>query len=60
MVGSYLIIELLAMLILIGSTLGFTIGFTLGFSALGFVFFTSIADFLLCCFTSAGAGAVTW
>jgi len=56
--GLDLIIELLAMLILIGCTLGFTIGF----SALGFVFFTSIADFLLCCFTSAGAGAgaATW
>ena len=45
----YLIIELLAMLILMGCTLGL--------SALGFVFFTSIADFLLGCFTSGGAAA---
>ena len=46
---SYLIIELLAMLILIGCTLGL--------SDLGFVFFTSIADFFPGCFRSAGAPA---
>ena len=49
MVGSYLIIELLAMLILIGCTLGL--------SDLGFVFLTSIADFFPGCFRSAGAPA---
>ena len=47
--SSYLIIELLAMLILIGCTLGL--------SDLGFVFFTSIADFFPGCFKSAGAPA---
>ena len=48
--SSYLIIELLAMLILIGCTLGL--------SDLGFAFFTSIADFLPGCFSSDGAP--TW
>jgi len=48
--GLLLIIELLAMLILIGCTLGL--------SDLGFAFFTSIADFFPGCFRSDGAP--TW
>ena len=48
---NYLIIELLAMLILIGCTLGL--------SAFGFVFFTSSADFFPGCFTS-GMATVCW